>query len=118
MPNYSPTIDRKAKSLERIYIDANGPWNTPSLHGRYTETVSGIRSLAKYALLYVDDATANKWPSFYSTRGEFRKDFIYFIEKVERESSEGLKVISIRIDNAREFTAGDIQAYCCNKLIE
>ena len=119
MINHKSATDRKTVPLQRIYIDTNGPWNMPSLHKRYTETVNPTLSLSKYILVIVDDATGYIWVRFYASRAEFKQELKNFMTMIRRQGSESnYKVYIIRIDNAKEFVSEDTQQLCLEEGIE
>lgn len=122
-PYRSPPSHPATEPLELLHIDGNGPWQSPSLHKRHAgaQGTNATHSLSKYVLVVVDDYTGFVWTRYYTTRDNFRNAFIHLITHAEADAKvKGLKhkVSRIRMDNAKEFTSGDIESLCENKGIQ
>ncbi|KAH9101741.1 hypothetical protein AeMF1_021597 [Aphanomyces euteiches] len=90
--------------LERVHIDKSGPITPPTFGGMV------------YYELYVDEASRFKWLFLLKSKSETLDNFKKFHVYAERQF--GRKIKTIMTDNAQEYLAKALTAYCSSVGIE
>lgn len=92
--------------LQLLHIDLCGPFDKSQLKGRLpADAPTG----SQYFIVIVDDFTRYVWIGFLKTKDEAAEKILEMINQMEKERTDGLKVVRIRLDQALEFHGDSVK---------
>ena len=92
-------VKQKTKgTLELIHSDVCGPMSSTSLSG------------FEYYITFIDDYSRKTWIYFLKAKSEVFEKFKEFKALIENLSDKRIK--ALRLDNGREYTSKEFEAFC------